>query len=87
MNRINILIIQLSKIKFMVYFPFGPLHFVRTEGGEIMETLVIDTHLFLNMVLDHLFPSLETQSFLERTHTSLAQSVAEFYTILIEEHL
>jgi hypothetical protein len=38
------------------------------------------------MVLDHLLPSVQSQSFLEWTSTSFEQSVAEFYTILLEEH-
>jgi hypothetical protein len=38
------------------------------------------------MVLDHLLPSVEQQSFLEWTHTSFKQSLAEFCTILHEEH-
>jgi hypothetical protein len=39
------------------------------------------------MVLDHLLPSIEPQSFLEWIHTGSEQSLAEFYTILHEEHL
>jgi hypothetical protein len=39
------------------------------------------------MVLDHLVSSLQLQSFLEWTGTSFEQSLAEFYTILLEEHL
>jgi hypothetical protein len=39
------------------------------------------------MVLDHLLPSIQQQSFLEWTRTSLEQSLAKFYTILLEEHL
>jgi hypothetical protein len=39
------------------------------------------------MALDHLLPSMQPQSFLEWTSTSFEQSLAEFYTILIEEHL
>jgi hypothetical protein len=38
------------------------------------------------MELDHLLPSIQPQSFLEWTHTSLEQSLAEFYTIILEEH-
>jgi hypothetical protein len=38
------------------------------------------------MVLDHLLLSVQPQSFLEWTRTSFEQSVAEFYTILLEEH-
>jgi hypothetical protein len=39
------------------------------------------------MVLDHILPSAESQSFLEKTHTSFEQSITEFYTIFLEEHL
>jgi hypothetical protein len=35
------------------------------------------------MVLDHLLPSVQPQSFLEWTRTSFEQSLAEFYTILL----
>jgi hypothetical protein len=38
------------------------------------------------MVLDYLLPSVQPQSFLDWTHTSFEQSLAEFYTILFEEH-
>jgi hypothetical protein len=39
------------------------------------------------MVLDQLSPSVQPQSFLEWTHACFEQSVVEFYTILLEEHL
>jgi hypothetical protein len=39
------------------------------------------------MVLDHLLASVQPQSFSEWTCTSLEQSLEEFYTILLEEHL
>jgi hypothetical protein len=39
------------------------------------------------MVLDPLLPSIQPRSFLERIRTSFEQSVAEFYTILLEEYL
>jgi hypothetical protein len=39
------------------------------------------------MVLDNLLASIQPQSFLEWTRTSFEQSLAEFYTILPEEHL
>jgi hypothetical protein len=39
------------------------------------------------MVLDHLLPSVQPQSFLEWTLTSFEQSLAEFYAILHEDHL
>jgi hypothetical protein len=52
-----------------------------------METLVTDTHVFINMVLDHLLPSVQLQFILEWIRTSLEPSVAEFYTILCEEPL
>jgi hypothetical protein len=37
------------------------------------------------MVLDHLLPTIQLQSILEWTHTNFEQSVAELYTILLEE--
>jgi hypothetical protein len=37
--------------------------------------------------MDHLLPSVHLESFLEWTSTSFEQSVAEFYAILVEEHL
>jgi hypothetical protein len=45
------------------------------------------THLFVNMGLDQLLPSVQPQFFLERTGTSSEQSLTEFYTILLEKHL
>jgi hypothetical protein len=39
------------------------------------------------MVLDHLSLSIHPQSFLEWTRTSFEEFLAEFYTILLEEHL
>jgi hypothetical protein len=39
------------------------------------------------MVLDHLLPSLQPESFLEWTLSSVEESLTEFYTILLEEHL
>jgi hypothetical protein len=36
--------------------------------------------------MDQLLPSIQQQSFLEWTHTSLEQSLPEFCTILLEEH-
>jgi hypothetical protein len=41
------------------------------------------------MVLDHLLPSIQPQSFLEwtRTSTTSEQSLAECYAILLEEHI
>jgi hypothetical protein len=38
-------------------------------------------------VLGHLLLSINQQSFLEWTHSSLEQSLEEFYTILLVEHL
>jgi hypothetical protein len=38
------------------------------------------------MVLDHLFPSVQPQFFLECTRTSFEQPLAEFDIILLEEH-
>jgi hypothetical protein len=52
-----------------------------------METIQICTHLFINTVLDHLLPSVQPQSFLDWTPASFEHSVAEFYTILLEEHV
>ena len=52
-----------------------------------METLLTDTCFFIYMVFDHLLPSTQPQSSLEWTHTSLEQSLAEFYTTVLEEHL
>jgi hypothetical protein len=52
-----------------------------------METLVTDTRFFMNMVLDHLLSSVQPQSSLEWTRTSLEQSLVEFYIILTKEHL
>jgi hypothetical protein len=39
------------------------------------------------MVLHHLLPSVQPQSFSERTRTSFELSLAEFYIILLEERL
>jgi hypothetical protein len=39
------------------------------------------------MVLGHLLPSVQPQSFLKWTRTSYEQSLVEFYTNLLEEHL
>jgi hypothetical protein len=39
------------------------------------------------MVLDHLLPAIETQSFLEWTLTNFEQSLVEFYGILLDELL
>jgi hypothetical protein len=39
------------------------------------------------MALDHFLPSIQLQSYLEWTRTSSEQSLAEFYTIILEEHL
>jgi hypothetical protein len=39
------------------------------------------------MMLDHLLPSVQQHSFMEWIYTSFEQSVVEFYTILLEEHL
>jgi hypothetical protein len=45
------------------------------------------TYFFINMVLGHVLPSIQPQSFLEWTRTGCKQSLAEFYTILLEERL
>jgi hypothetical protein len=39
------------------------------------------------MVLGHLLPSVQQQAFFKWTCTSFEQSLAEFYTILLEKHL
>jgi hypothetical protein len=39
------------------------------------------------MVLDHLFASMQPQYFSGWTRTSFEQSLAEFDTIILEEHL
>jgi hypothetical protein len=39
------------------------------------------------MVLHHILPSIQPQYFLEWTPTISKQSLTEFYTILLEEHL
>jgi hypothetical protein len=39
------------------------------------------------MVFGHLLSSIQPQSFLELTCTSGEQSLVEFYTIFLEEHL
>jgi hypothetical protein len=44
-------------------------------------------NFFTNMVLDHLLPSIQPLSFLEWPRTSFEQSVAKFYTILLQEYL
>jgi hypothetical protein len=38
------------------------------------------------MVLGHLLASVQPQSFLELTHVSLEPFLAEFYTVLIQDH-
>jgi hypothetical protein len=39
------------------------------------------------MVLDHLLPSIQLQTYLEWTHTSFEQSLTEYYTIFLDEYL
>jgi hypothetical protein len=39
------------------------------------------------MVMDNLLPSIQPQFFMEWARTNFEQSVEEFYTILLEEHL
>jgi hypothetical protein len=39
------------------------------------------------MMSNHLLPSIQPHSFLEWTQTSFERSLAEFYTILLEESL
>jgi hypothetical protein len=45
------------------------------------------TDFFINMVLGYLVPSIQPQPFLEWTPTIFKPSLAEFYTILLEEYL
>jgi hypothetical protein len=45
------------------------------------------TNVFIKTVVDHLLPSLEPQAFLELTRTNFEEVIAEFYTILHDEHL
>jgi hypothetical protein len=45
------------------------------------------TRFFINIVLDNHLSSTQPQSFLKWTHTHFEKSQAEFYTILLEEHL
>jgi hypothetical protein len=60
---------------------------VHIQGlDKIMETLYC-THFFINMVMDQLLPSIQPQPFMEWTRTSFEQSLVEFYTALLEEHL
>jgi hypothetical protein len=54
---------------------------------KIMETPQILYTFLYQYCVGPLFPSIEPQSFLEWTRTSSEQSLAEFYTILLEEHL
>jgi hypothetical protein len=55
--------------------------------NKIMETLqILYTFLYLYGV-GPLLPSLQQQFFLEWTRTSFEYSLAEFYTINLEEHL
>jgi hypothetical protein len=39
------------------------------------------------MMLDHILPSMQPQSFLEWAHTSFEQSPAELFAIPHEEHI
>jgi hypothetical protein len=43
-------------------------------------------HIFINVVFGQLLPSTQPQSFSEWVLTSVKQSLAEFYTILLEKH-
>jgi hypothetical protein len=52
-----------------------------------METLQILYTFHYECGVGHLLPSVQPQSCLEWTRTSLEQSLAEFFTILLEEHL
>jgi hypothetical protein len=59
---------------------------VRQNNGNTADTAYAYI-FFINMVLDHLLPSVQSQAFLELALTSFEYPVAEFYTILLEEHL
>jgi hypothetical protein len=62
------------------------LHYEQIQGlDNIMETLQI--HFFINMVLGHIWPSIQLQSSLEWTRTSFELFLPKFFTILREEHL
>jgi hypothetical protein len=52
-----------------------------------MQSIKIIYISLINVVLDHPLSSIQLQSFLEWTCSSFEESLAEFYTILIEEHL
>jgi hypothetical protein len=39
------------------------------------------------MLLDRILPSVQPQSFLERTRTSFEQSLAKYYAIIVEGNL
>jgi hypothetical protein len=56
-------------------------------AGNKMGTLQILHTVLVNMVSEHLWPSVQPQFFLEWTRTSFEQSLAEFYNILLKEHL
>jgi hypothetical protein len=45
------------------------------------------THFCINMVSNHLLPPIQPQSSLQWISTSLEESLAEFYTIHLEENL
>jgi hypothetical protein len=59
------------------------LHEIHTGIGQNNGNTTHTAHFFINMVLDHLLSSIQPQS-LEWTRKSFEQSVAEFYTILLE---
>jgi hypothetical protein len=45
---------------------------------KIMETYRHTTYFFINMVFDHLLPSIQSQSLLEWNRTSFEHSLVEF---------
>jgi hypothetical protein len=62
------------------------LKFTCTGVGQNNENPTYTVHIFYNVVLDQLLLPIISQSFLEWTLTSFEQSLAEFYTMLLEEH-
>jgi hypothetical protein len=56
---------------------------VGQNNGNTTDTI----YFFMNTVSDHLLLSMMPQTFLKWTCTSFEKPLAEFYTILLEEHL
>jgi hypothetical protein len=63
------------------------IHTHRGVGQNNGKTTDIVHKFFINVALDDLLPSIQPQSFLEKTRTSFEQFLAKFYTILLKEHL